>query len=1357
MKKTRILTACLTAVMLTAAAQPVLAELPKIQYTTSESVDVKWLKKAPNGVIPPGTVSFNVDFNSKSNGTAKYKVVCVLDDKTVINDTVNIPPATTQAKTFSFSADAGIHSVSVSIYKNGTVLYEKSENLYLVKPYEEQSMDVISGRGVNTHYGNGEAGCLWKDYKYVNDAMYYAGLLLPRLGGGWEYNEKKKGVFDFSYIDGYYEYFPSHRMTPYWCSGYGNGWWLSPMKGITVNDGWYKHTRVGYPQNEESLRGYVNDKIEATKEHMKRGLTPYYLEGWNEINDGSVGSHMMAQIYNDITQPIKMQHILQELDEEADICGITPQTVDEKVFLNEIMVQGFYPYFDYYAAHTYQFKDGFEVSDMYSTRLEAEDDYLTKWGGWKAIQETETGFTTPKGTNSRSTLESANEEISKLYTICEYNNINQVMIYDLINDGTDEYYTEHNFGQINYDGSPKPQYLAVTNYNNQTSGGKMVGEIDTGLEAGTRAFLYWKDGKPVVIAWSNLANGGEVTWNIPGESVQVYDNYGNEIARGTNSITFGREPIYIHGLSSDWARKAVLNDVKKLNAEWIEDMENGLSSSTLSAVKDTFTTAEKDLSKEISAEDVLAVIDSYKKAGNVILADGKNGALEEVEVSKRLYRLYRIAEKISRLYMTEYEGETPKISERYDAMYKKARELYLNETGVMQYSDAMRKFAKEYHYNCLKVKDDKGANLPGYIAMSNMLVDFIADWFDEFTQYETITSMGLRILTPYCDRYSYADSDVETDLYLSNWTKTDFEGTICVFNEDGNKVCETPALKVKANGGSAQTTLAFNTKRPKEGNVRYYYISYVDKDGNVLKTQPTPYEIQDRFEISSMACTETPEELSKISFKTKNLSDKPTTVNLKFETDGSFTFKNVETQITLEGSEEKVFDVPVVSVDNNKYHFHTYKYTATDENGNVIASASEALSFPFVVKTEEPISVADFDGDISSWEDAYPIYFSVPENITEADAWQGSDCAGRAFFKWDEGHLYMLVDVYDEAYLQPFTGTNMWQGDCIQFSLDGDNCKGTNYSQGDYEIGFAHTPLGMESYTWYAPKDIPMGTVDWFKMIRNDELHFSRYLVAMDKSVLPTATFAEGSKYGMNIGVNDNDYLMREGWYQFTNGTVDSKNPSLYADFTFIKASDKTLSDGFANNIFPVNVESKINDTKAEKYNDIAGHWAEATIKSMSQLGFVSGMGDGSFNPDGNITRAEFFSLLKRVRNLSDGTEGFADTPAESWYYNAVTSVKELIPPEMLGDNNEVYPKKDITREEAVYLISACTRYNNDIDADCKTYPDGAEISDWAETAVNKALALGLIQGSDDGKLNPKSNLTRAEATIMFRNLITAY
>ena len=45
-------------------------------------------------------------------------------------------------------------------------------------------------------------------------------------------------------------------------------------------------------------------------------------------------------------------------------------------------------------------------------------------------------------------------------------------------------------------------------------------------------------------------------------------------------------------------------------------------------------------------------------------------------------------------------------------------------------------------------------------------------------------------------------------------------------------------------------------------------------------------------------------------------------------------------------------------------------------------------------------------------------------------------------------------------------------------------------------------------------------------------------------------------------------------------------------------------------------------------FNDTKDHWANDNIVWAFESGFVNGYEDGSFRPDNNITKAEFYKIL---------------------------------------------------------------------------------------------------------------------------------
>jgi len=186
---------------------------------------------------------------------------------------------------------------------------------------------------------------------------------------------------------------------------------------------------------------------------------------------------------------------------------------------------------------------------------------------------------------------------------------------------------------------------------------------------------------------------------------------------------------------------------------------------------------------------------------------------------------------------------------------------------------------------------------------------------------------------------------------------------------------------------------------------------------------------------------------------------------------------------------------------------------------------------------------------------------------------------------------------------------------------------------------------------------------------------------------------------------------------------------------------------------FAISEKPSEKPSEAEKFNDISSHWAKDAIVHMAEKGIVNGYSDGSFKPDGCVTRAEFVKMLCEVMLIGTGKgTTFSDVPENAWYapyvYAAfseglVNGVKE----------DSFMPENKITREDsAVILYRALTKKGVNLNSEAE-FNDGYEISDYAKEAVRKLCAGGIIKGSE-GNFRPKNTLTRAETVTMLERII---
>ncbi|MFA5789038.1 MAG: S-layer homology domain-containing protein, partial [Candidatus Gracilibacteria bacterium] len=113
---------------------------------------------------------------------------------------------------------------------------------------------------------------------------------------------------------------------------------------------------------------------------------------------------------------------------------------------------------------------------------------------------------------------------------------------------------------------------------------------------------------------------------------------------------------------------------------------------------------------------------------------------------------------------------------------------------------------------------------------------------------------------------------------------------------------------------------------------------------------------------------------------------------------------------------------------------------------------------------------------------------------------------------------------------------------------------------------------------------------------------------------------------------------------------------------------------------------------------DISGHWAATEIEAMTAAGVVEGNPDGSFNPDGNLNRAEAAALLWRVLGAGEPGETienpFSDVDMNEWYAPYIARLKNL---ELVEGNPDgtYQPSEEINRAEFLQLAMNVYEYLN--------------------------------------------------------------
>lgn len=179
------------------------------------------------------------------------------------------------------------------------------------------------------------------------------------------------------------------------------------------------------------------------------------------------------------------------------------------------------------------------------------------------------------------------------------------------------------------------------------------------------------------------------------------------------------------------------------------------------------------------------------------------------------------------------------------------------------------------------------------------------------------------------------------------------------------------------------------------------------------------------------------------------------------------------------------------------------------------------------------------------------------------------------------------------------------------------------------------------------------------------------------------------------------------------------------------------------------------NDTSA--FSDVkTSAWYHEDVQYVSENGLMKGTGENLFSPDATTTRGMIVTILYRLEGEPSPTGAcpFQDVASGKYYEKAITWAAEN--GIVSGFSADTFgPDQNITREQMaaiLYRYATYKKYDVSTAGDLSKFPDADKVSSYAVDAMKWANAAGLINGSNDGKLYPAGNATRAQvAAILTR------
>lgn len=154
--------------------------------------------------------------------------------------------------------------------------------------------------------------------------------------------------------------------------------------------------------------------------------------------------------------------------------------------------------------------------------------------------------------------------------------------------------------------------------------------------------------------------------------------------------------------------------------------------------------------------------------------------------------------------------------------------------------------------------------------------------------------------------------------------------------------------------------------------------------------------------------------------------------------------------------------------------------------------------------------------------------------VKDAPAWRGfKDLSATWKAAWDDANLYLLVEVTDDVYRAPISGSGLWNQDGLQFLFD--PMRTSSEKAGKYDYGCGVTPAGPEAFCYLtAHSSVSEGRAPWKLAEQRLAGGSRRYEVAIPWTCLAPFKPGKGANLGLSMILNEDDGAGRvgfSGWF----------------------------------------------------------------------------------------------------------------------------------------------------------------------------------------------------------------------------------
>lgn len=188
-----------------------------------------------------------------------------------------------------------------------------------------------------------------------------------------------------------------------------------------------------------------------------------------------------------------------------------------------------------------------------------------------------------------------------------------------------------------------------------------------------------------------------------------------------------------------------------------------------------------------------------------------------------------------------------------------------------------------------------------------------------------------------------------------------------------------------------------------------------------------------------------------------------------------------------------------------------------------------------------------------------------------------------------------------------------------------------------------------------------------------------------------------------------------------------------------------------------------VSAVSVSNFSDVSSDsWYYDSVSYVAEKDYMNGTSATTFEPNGNMTRAMFATVISRVAGAevdNSAVSEFTDVESGKWYTGAIewgveNDLLNGYGNGLFGTNNSI-TRQDICTLTQRFLNWYCEQNNCTLAVDPKveSFTDAASIADYAKEAVEFCRDAGLLTGYEDGSFRPLGTATRAEIAAVIERI----